>query len=259
MLSLCALFYGDYADLSQRLLESWLPRLPAEAKLRDIRLGLNEVTAKNRRAIDACAGRLVQVTGRPVLFFDAPRNLCKYPLMRRMFYGRPLPPYVMWCDDDTYFTFPPDSSHLWWSRLWRRIATCDMVGRLYYMPVKGQQGEWIKSQPWFNPKLGLPPCRGRKWPLIRFANGAWWLAKSRILTNHDWPWPELKHNGGDSLLGEMLRHCGYVLENWGDGVAGNRAKRRGYREPRLGLTYDGSPPDLSHQAGEVYLTVWRHQ
>lgn len=257
MLSLCALFYGDHPELSRRLLGSWVRRLPREAALQDIRLGLNEVSAENRRVVRECAGQLAQAVGCPVLFFEAPRNLCKYPLMRRMFYTRPLAEYVMWCDDDSHFTFPRPAAARWWSRLWQKAATCDMLGRLYLMPIKGRQGDWIKAQPWYNPRLGLPSSRGKRWPLIRFATGSWWLARSRVLLENNWPWPELKHNGGDSLLGELLRHKGAVLEDWQDGIAGNKAPRRGYHEPRLGLLYDGSPPDLSHQAGEVYLTVWR--
>lgn len=256
---MCALFFGDHAKLTHRCLSSIWDRLPeGKAHLFDIRLGLNEINQDTRRIVDWFTENTVRFHGIPVIHYDCPQNSCKYPIMRRMLLSDPREPaeFAMWFDDDSYLDGGPG----WWTLLLGVASKNDMVGKKYFQGMRGKQWEWILRQPWFNATVGKPPTRKGKQSFI-FATGGWWVIRSSLLRKWDWPTPELYHCGGDSMLGELLRHQRLRLENFDRGVRINaddrgrhsKARPRGESWNRVLLGIDGyvRDRDLSHQEFEM--------
>jgi hypothetical protein len=175
-----------------------------------------------------------------------------------MFYDAvPLADWVMWFDDDSYFQ--NDISVRWWVDLQKAMTTSDMVGQLWTMQMAGNQWEWIQQQPWCNKALGKPTKLHKGVPCFEFCQGAWWVLRTSVIKSLNWPFPELKHNGGDSMLGEALRHVngrmhrfasrqkGLVRINADSAGRDSASRRRGISEPRVGSEYvPGQLPDLSH-------------
>ena len=258
--TVCVLCYGPHTSLAVRCLESLRAAIQQGAGwVQDIRIGLNDVAPETRAYVQEWACGL-SAYGCNVYVFDPGRNVYKYPLMRRMFHDRSQTPelgdMVMWFDDDSYLE---PVSAAWWKQLAILCDTHAMVGQRWRMPVQRNQLAWCASQPWWNPRIGPPvPVlhAGRTQQCFEFCQGAWWVLRSDVIRRLNWPIPELRHNGGDSLLGEVLRHCELPVARFDRGVrinaddkgAHSRAKRRGYRDPHhVGADYAGQPLSTSHQ------------
>lgn len=256
--SLLALCYGPHPDLARRCLGSIQRAVRAGTSpwaLQDVRIGLNACCDRTRNYVTEWAREMGRTS--PVTLYVTDTNAFKYPLMRRMLRDadspRPLGEWVMWFDDDSYLD-PVGAD--WWAALSKAACDADMVGQLWKMPVQGNQLEWVKRQPWCNPRAGVPPYQHRSRPCFQFCQGAWWLARSRMLMDLDWPVPELKHNGGDSMLGEAMRHKGCRMVRFDKGLHINadaygrhsKARPRRKHDNRVGWDYaPGRPPDVSHQ------------
>lgn len=254
-ISLCALFFGDHPALAHRCLGSIWERLPeGKAHLFDIRIGINQVSQPTRDIINWFTENVQQHYRVPVVHYDCPVNACKYPLMRKMLLEDPRPPgqYAMWFDDDSYLDGGPG----WWRDLLLRADQNDMLGKVYFQAMRDKQWDWILHQPWYNAAKGKPPLRKNRRSFI-FATGGWWLIRTELLRRWDWPTVELKHCGGDSMLGELLRHQSLRLENFDKGVRINaddrgrhsKARPRGESWNRMLLGTGGwlREKDLSHQ------------
>lgn len=254
-ISLCALFFGDNPTLAYRCISSIWARLPeGRAHLYDIRLGLNEISPSVREIVDWFTTNVQHYYQIPVLHYDCVTNACKYPLMRRMVLEDPRPParFVMWFDDDSYLDGGPG----WWEHMLSKAENAAMIGKIYHQRIRGKQWDWIVNQPWYNPAVGRPPNRKGARAFV-FATGGWWVVRSDVFRQWDWPIPELKHCGGDSMLGELLRHQGLRLENFDKGVRINaddrgrhsKARPRGESWNRVLLGSNGwkADKDLSHQ------------
>ena len=253
-LSICALFYGDHSDLATRCLGSIERSLSGGARyVQDFRLACNVVSPETLAIVRAFADSTLAKYGIPsrLFFFD---DVHKYPAMRRLFDAHePLADATMWFDDDSYFEGVRDAA--WWLSMWENLEQADMLGQFWLMPIQGNQWQWVKSQSWFNEQVGLPPKKVRGKLAFEFCQGAWWVIRSEILKRYDWPLAEIRHNGGDSMLGELFRHQGLRMARFYGGVRINadekgrhsKAKRRGYNERRVGADYTGKPLDTSHQ------------
>jgi hypothetical protein len=260
MITLCVLCYGDHVELAQRCLGSirrGLTHAPAGV-VTEIRIGQNACSAELQAFVKLWSEEVTATFGQPVRVYTPDTNVGKYPLMRRMFYDTPpLDQWVMWFDDDSYFQ--DDLRVSWWLSLQKAMADADMLGQLWLMPMAGNQWEWIQQQHWYNKTLGKPTKLAKGELAFEFCQGAWWVMRTEMIRRLGWPFPELHHNGGDSMLGEALRHVGGRMRRFTSKQKGHvrinadvrgrdsASKRRGIHEPRIGSDYvAGQVSDLSH-------------
>lgn len=207
-LCVCVLFYGadDYCcQLAKRILNRPMREL-GESNV-EFRFGFNAVGTATRYAVAAFTDAADYVV--PVVV-DSPKNIYKYPMMRRLFHDRPITaPLTMWFDDNSYID-PDIDTGVWFSRVRAQMEYCAALGSVYTQGLVGNQAEWIKAQPWFN---GKEPT-----PYVKYLAGGWWVAKTDVLRRFDWPTAGIKHYGGDVMFGELLRQHDLQLCHFRDGV-----------------------------------------
>lgn len=249
-----ALFYGNYPQLTERCLGSLAGvLLEGEDFIYDVRLILNDCCDRTYCYVADWATRTQSLHGIPVIRYVSDENQCKYPLMRKIWWEDEKEPgdLLMWFDDDSYLSHPRPG---WFKRVVDLADTCDMLGQIWYQPMLGDQWAFIVNQPWYNASVGKPPMR-RNRRSFRFCQGSWWVTHRELLRKYDWPIPALRHNGGDSMFGELCRHQNLRLLHFEDNVRLNadergrhsKSIRRGRNEPNLGRTYDPRRAlDLSH-------------
>jgi len=253
-ITISALFYGDYPQLAERCLGTLAGSLlEGEDYLQDIRLILNDCCPETYCFATDWATRVQDLHGVPVIRYVTEENQCKYPLMRRIWWDDPQKPasLLMWFDDDSFLDHPKPG---WYADIVDQIQGCDMLGQIWHQPMLGNQWAFIVQQPWYNARAGQPPrYKGRR--CFRFCQGSWWVARRDVLHRYDWPTKALKHNGGDSLFGELCRQQGLRLRHYDRGVRLNadekgrhsKSLRRGRSEPNLGRHYKPQVAlDLSH-------------
>ena len=172
----------------------------------DIRLGLNAVSKESRDYITSWANTVSAF--KPVYVFEELNNanVGKYPLMRQMFRYVPLADYVMWFDDDAFFGV--DVSTEWWERVATQVQLNSQIGAIHSIQQRNRQFEAIPLQPWYNGKVLGSKHR------YRFATGGWWAGDSKFIIEHDYPFKALFHNGGDSILGELISQQNAKLDRF---------------------------------------------
>ena len=260
--NVCVLTYGDHLPLIQRCLQSLHHGGDPFNHVADFRIGLNAVTPRVKDFCEKWAEQVSKMWDVPVILFEPENNSYKYPTMRRMFNDHrfPLDDYVMWFDDDSYIAQSNDG---FWQLCLDWIAPHDMVGQMWHLALQRQQWKWMQTQSWFDTKIGKPP--GSK---ITFCQGAWWMGRSEVLQEADWPIPELRHCGGDSLLGEVARHKKWSLNfisnppvriNADDNGKHSGAARRGHTESVIGADFVGSPLSTDHQYFTTNVKVYGDQ
>lgn len=231
---ICVLFYGadEYCHhLARRVLNTPMQQLAALGV--EFRFGLNAVSEQTRQFIREQVADVFPGT----LVVDCPENIFKYPMMRRLFYDQPLRrPFVMWFDDNSYLLPDTDAAN-WLSRLARQLTACPLIGSVYTGKLVGDQAHWIADQTWYADK---PPN-----DYVKYVIDSWWAAQSAEILAHDWPSPDIRHHGGDIMLGEFCRQRDLSICHFRDGVAINTnssgvegAKiRRGFDAPPVGFFY----------------------
>lgn len=231
----CVLFYGadDYCcQLAQRILNRPMREL-GESNV-EFRFGFNAVGNATRWSVASFTDASDYVV--PVVV-DSPKNIYKYPMMRRLFHDKPITaPLTMWFDDNSYID-PDIDTEVWLSRVRTQMAHCAAIGSVYTQGLIGNQAAWIKSQPWFN---GKEPT-----PYVKYISGGWWVAQTDVLRRFDWPPPEVKHYGGDVMFGELLRQHDLQLCHFRDGVmiqvnesgVESASPRRGFDATPVGFDY----------------------
>jgi hypothetical protein len=206
-LCVCILFYGadNYCDdLGRRVLNTSKRQL-AEGNV-EFRFGLNAVGS--RRSAYLCA--MAEDYFNDALVVESAENIYKYPLMRRMFQAAPLQaPLTMWFDDNSYLD-PEMDVGVWIERVEKHMQYCDMIGSVYTQGLVGNQAEWIRAQPWYTGK--------NPGPYVKYAAGGWWAAQTDLLTRFDWPAQDIKHHGGDVMLGELIHQQDLQLCHFRDHV-----------------------------------------
>lgn len=230
---ICALLYGadsTCTQLAHRLLNAPMRQLSALGA--EFRLGLNAVGEETRDIVAEFASMSDRVT-----IVDSPENIYKYPMMRRLFYQEPLlTPHLMWFDDDSCIVEDADVE-AWIARVRQQLTAATLIGSIYKQRLIGRQADWIKAQWWYTGK----PIRS----VISFATGGWWAARTLDLMRFNWPLPEIKHRGGDVMLGELCYQNDLKLGHFRDSLWINanssgvesKSPRRGYDERPVGADY----------------------
>lgn len=231
--TICCLLYGDYPKLADRCLR---PVSELYRNSASIRLGCNEVSDSTNQIISD-----LFPSSDNLMILKAAPQIYKYPMMELLFRSKPLDTeFVMWFDDDSYITDP--SPVEWLARLeaLMRSEDADMAGSIYHIPAMPHQNEWRRLHcSWFN--------SAKESKRTTFATGGWWMIRTKVLMDYGWPHCDLKHRGGDVLLGELIKHQSLKLINFKSGVAINAdalgkesaSKRRGYDEPPIGARITG--------------------
>jgi hypothetical protein len=223
--TICVLAYGRHVTLAERFLGSLYTY--ADPKLFYLRAGLNEVELATQTLFEDYAARFRNIT-----LFVEPKNIFKYPMMRRMIYEPPLATtWTVWCDDDTHFTRPD-----WLQRLGFRLQCSpevSMWGSPYVLWRRDQFIlDWIKAATWYR-GLGCrrgKDLKGKNAAEFSFATGGFWAVRTAVLRQLDWPDPRLVHTTGDFLLGEALRQNRLTMGRFDYGVKINDAPRRNSKE-----------------------------
>jgi hypothetical protein len=245
-LCVCVLFYGEdevALPLAQRVLNAPLRQLAKQNV--EFRFGFNAVGEKTR----AYVREAVETDFHRHLWIEPEGNIFKYPIMRRMLHEQPLrAPLTMWFDDDSCLASDCDVA-AWWPRVKNLLDTYAMVGSLYKQRLLGDQPIWIKNQWWYNQKP-IPPY-------VKFITGGWWTIRSEILLRYDWPTPELRHRGGDVMLGALCAQQDIPITHFRDKVWINanaegvesKAPRRGCNETPIGIRRGSGPTATRNTLG----------
>lgn len=220
-----ALFYGDHPELALRCGQS-LRALWNTGQV-DLRIGLNETSARSRAILDQLLPGVEAEAADPQIY--------KYPMLRRLLAGyRGDATHLMWFDDDSCL-LPGVDARGWLRAVGARAAaTPGTLGSIYTLQLTPAQREWFTQRPW---------ATGRPVPEeITFNTGGWLVVPLDLLRRCGWPDPELAHNGGDLTLGALLHQQGLRPEQFRVGLAINadrdlresQAVRRGASQPPAG-------------------------
>lgn len=219
MFTACVLCYGDHTELAKRCLSSIVSTADYRF-LKELRVGLNAVVLTTRNLVMDMIGDL-PIPCRVFVERDN-KNVYKYPLMRRMLHA--IEPtsdatHVMWFDDDSYIM----DGKSWWAKVASLARDHKHVGAVYELTQGFRHAQYagIRQQPWFTGKEFPPNYRPT------FCTGGWWTLPWDIIKTWDWPPKVFKHNGGDSMLGELCRQQGYSVKHFRGGLGINYDAKRG--------------------------------
>jgi GT2 family glycosyltransferase len=219
-LTICALAYGNHADLCERLLGS-IYRHTDEA-LFELRLGLNAVGRATHELVREYTSQHSNLR-----CHQSDTNLFKSPMMRRLFHETPIDTaWTAWFDDDSHVVRGD-----WLQRLAIKVQAhpeIDAWGVRYFVfPCKdslafARSASWYRGMPW-SMRAG---DGGKEMPCFDFPTGGFWVVRTRILQVLDWPDRRLQQAGDDFFFGEALRQNGYQVGTFDRGVAVSAAERR---------------------------------
>lgn len=259
MFTINVLLYGDNPKLAVRCLSSIQARFDPEL-VEDVRIGLNEISQATSEIVHEFARTLPA----PVHLFRERKkckNVMKYPMMKRMLYCdiRPIEKAtrVMWFDDDSFVRNKPGER---WLKeidgLWKAEKPT-IMGSVYKPGYRWTPSEMacFRSEPWYT---GVPMTEKPN-----FVTGGWWVADLEFLSKWGYPIDQLKHNGGDVLLGEICRqqdakilhHKRLVAINADEFGNESKAKRRGVTTDRA-FTIGDDPFDKSHHDWDCLVDTY---
>lgn len=235
----CILTYGDDDQcykLARRVLNEPMQKLGKH--LVEFRIGMNAVGEQTRQLVTQIASDKLATHFEPILI-ESETNAFKYPMMRALFHERPMKaPITIWFDDDSCIT-PGTDVEDWLRRVKQQLANFVMIGSVYKQRLIENQMKWLERQWWYN---GKPPQS-----YVNFITGGWWAIQTSTLLRFDWPLRELKHRGGDVMLGELCRQHDLPIGHFRDNVWINandqgvesKSPRRGYDEAPIGTNFQG--------------------
>lgn len=219
-IEIAVLLYGDFPHLAERCLGSILPLYNA---------GVRTTVYAN----DPSPATLAVALGMgydPIVFSP---QIYKYPVLK-LTVAAAVRPFLMWFDDDSYIKHEDKLGWLRMVNVERQVKKADLMGSVYTQALMGGQAKWVRTRPWFKGK----PVR----QVPSFVQGAWWLARTAFLRELGWPDADIRHNGGDVMLGVACDQAGGKMVKFREGVAINaddagnesKSKRRGHSEPPVG-------------------------
>lgn len=224
--TICVLLYGDYYDLHKRTLSQLINN--TDANKYELRIGCNEVCQQTFDWIE----QHVMSKIRAKLYIEK-ENICKYPIMRKMFVDLNTK-WVIWFDDDVRIV---DTS--WLEKLladMKKNTHIGCFGKQFFYHFRGHMEAFYKNATWYRNKPFLVDPK-RQMKKSDFMAGAFWAMKTAIIKKLDWPDRRLVSCGGDVALGVALHQNDVQLMQSYEGILVNDgAKRRGVSEPVAGVT-----------------------
>ena len=221
--TICVVLYGDYPALAQRCLESIYSAV--DPRLFELRIGLNAVSERTRRMVD----KYIVPQGN-VTLYDEPKNIYKYPMLRKMFHDDPITTeWIVYFDDDSHITEGD-----WLIRLNQAVnkhPKAGMFGKKYFYHLNTGQVAWYKAAEWYKGKQ-LQLRNGV--PKVDFLTGGYWAVKTEHIVTTNWPDPRLSNNGGDVAMGEALRQNDIPMRQYYYGVKISDHARRGASQKHPG-------------------------
>jgi hypothetical protein len=163
----------------------------------------------------------------------------------------------MWFDDDSYI----DDHTRFWPDLMATLLEQqpDQAGQIWRMSKLDEQRQWLQQQYWYG-------CRASTTDRFVFCTGGFWLARRSMLQRLNYPFPELRHCGGDTLLSEAVRCSGGKIVSFDTGVRINadsagrhsKAARRGYSERPFANGKEGPGRwSVEHQNFETLVKIFK--
>ena len=194
LLSICICTYGHHPELILRCLQTVItePELNREV---EVILGCNEVSDTVMREIDRLHrdGKISTIIRSPINFNKAGMQRFMFRLARA--------PYILSLDDDMYFSFG------WLKHMKDAIRNShpfEVAGRLHALSNRtlwsGQKkpyDSYCQKKRWWKGKrpYGLE---------VVFPAGQCFLARTRFLTDNDYPDLDMRIDWDDVLLGDMV-------------------------------------------------------
>lgn len=219
----CALLYGDYPELHNRLLGSMLTAIPRDTQ---VRFWCNQVCQPTYDVIS-------KMPSNYKVHRMCSKNTPKYQAMRDMFDPIKKGPWkwVCWLDDDSWFV-----KQDWFSKTAeyidrRQVENVCYLGQKWFVHYLQGQTSFVGQAPWYQ---GRAPAIIKGKLGVEFHTGGYWWLRTDLLKRLDWPDPRLSHNGGDTLLGSAMWQLQLPLHHFDYGVKVNDAKRRGLSEAPAG-------------------------
>jgi len=192
--------YGDFPEYSIRALHSCAAGIDLK-KYCDVHVGLNECCVET-----LAVARKLKDGGIIDLLVESPRNLNKDPMLRLLL-DSVRTPYVLWIDDDNFFSKPswPEA----FSSFVRSEHPFDVSGlAARWGPCRsGDPGymKFIRSRPWWRGIESQVP-KLQRW--IPFVPGGLFIARTDFLRSHDFPDRGMIRAMDDVALGELLQQVG---------------------------------------------------
>lgn len=235
-LSICVLIYGPFTKLHNRVMSRLAAVLGGESVsssvVQDIRIGLHNAPYDDTQLV-----RIAASFPMPVTFYDllSPPgdDYFKYPTMRKML-SSPIDAAdgIVWFDDDAV----PPQDISWFNAIALRLESVPVLGAERYRLPAGLQSRWLSKQPWFT----------RQWAAgvkQRFPQGSVLAWDRRRLAQYDWPFPWLRHCGGDFWLGTLCEQQQMTIGALPEGCVLNAdmhertdaSERRGFTELPFGV------------------------
>lgn len=229
--TICMVMYGsDYFEMQKKALTSILSTIPA--KHRQIRIGTNALGPQCLNWL-----RSLQASGDVQVLIVHEENHFKYPVMRELFnHEAPLDQWVLWFDDDTIADLNPNWAYDFAKAIPELPARCGAAGRVLYSRLSPTQRAYYATRPWWRGRQLQLPSRGESvnGENVFFLHGGWWAMRTSVIRELDIPDPQLKNNGGDICIGEMLHQNSYAIAHLTDLVRISSAPRRGESQPHFG-------------------------
>jgi hypothetical protein len=224
--TICILLYGQYYDLHKRLLDGLVRSVPAKTT---VSLWLNQVSQPSFDMITRLPSNFK-------IFRVSADNTPKYIAMREMVAPLKADPnckFMTWFDDDSQIVADD-----WFPKLLQYIESkreenvC-YIGQPYWVFHLPGQTEFMAKAPWYK-NIPWEIIRGK--PAITFAQGSFFVLRTDVLRQLDWPDPRLQHNGGDAMLACAVQQQGLPFHKYYYGIKPNAAPRRGLNQVPAGCT-----------------------
>lgn len=223
--------YGDYPQYSVRALQS-IRNGHNLSKQCSVVVGLNECGSPTTGL-----ARELKDAGIVATVIECGTNLNKDPMLRVML-ETVRTPYVLWLDDDSYFTDPV------WPELFveliRRNHPFDTAGHVHFFGPNREADtgymHFIASRPWWRGDSHYPSHRRKSVP---FPLGGCFVARTAFLRAYDFPDRGMTKWLDDVALGELLLQVGGRLVTFGDGILSKVRINDGERRGDAGPVEDG--------------------